>query len=147
LFYAILFQKDHVIDIHENYRKQTFKNRRTLKAAYGSSPFYEFYIDDLMEIWDNPSKTLYENNLRCHQIICRIMDWDLPLIFSESYIPSNNRDFRPYFSKEKLDVHYPSYRQVFSDKIDFMANMSILDLIFNLGPESTAYLKKLNIPE
>jgi len=194
-FYTALFQESPLIDIHSNYRKQTFRNRceiltdqgllkltipviknsgqktpfhevkidlkdnwhkihaRTIKAAYGSSPFYEFYIDDIREIWEKPSVTLMENNLRCHQIICRIMEWNLDLNLSEAFEPGDKNELGRALKPEKFDQDEPtksaslysnfeSYNQVFQSEDDFIANLSILDLIFNLGPQSEIYLKR-----
>jgi hypothetical protein len=186
-FYAVLFQTDHIIDVHENYRKQTYKNRaeivtdqgllkltipviknsglktpfheiqidngdhwnkihpRALKAAYSSSPFYEYYIDDLNPIWEQPCDSLYENNLRCHKIICKIMEWKLDLNISDTYVDDFENDYRPMFLKRKKKSDFQPYTQVFKSKTEHISNLSILDLIFNLGPESEMYLRNLKI--
>jgi len=110
-------------------------------------------MDDLLDIWHKPSPSLIENNVRCHERICQIMEWELPLQFSDSYMDTDKNDFRPYFgkrghmptgeSKDKPQLTFPPYHQVFNGKKNFNPNLSILDLIFNLGPQSELYLKQL----
>ena len=62
---------------------------------------------------------------------------------SEAYVETEKNDFRnAYNAKDKVAL--PKYTQVFSEKIDFQSDLSILDLLFNEGPQSILYIKQLN---
>ncbi len=120
-------------------------HQRTLDTAYNSSPFYEFYKDDLDKLWRTPSESLMAFNIRCHNTISDIMEWDLPLNISEQYVESNENDLRPIFNKAGNIFIAQEYHQVFMEKCGFASNLSILDLIFNLGPEAGIYLRNLSL--
>ena len=80
-------------------------------------------------------------------MICQIMEWDLPLEMSSSYIEKSESDLRSLFAKKAPLLDLPPYTQVFHDKENHVSNLSILDLIFNLGPEAGMYLTRLDISD
>ncbi len=121
---------------------------RSLKTAYNSSPFLLYYQDELDEFFGKKSKFLLDLNEEVIQLINSLMEWDVSVQRTEEFAfpkdihPNEDKRFllRPK-NTESLDL--PPYIQVFSDQYPFFENLSILDLIFNLGPESESYLMKI----
>ena len=124
----------------ENWRQQHWKS---IKNAYQSSPYFEHYEFYLKNIYTSDVTSLSEFNLNAIQIILKILKIEKAYILNTEYseIP-NAKDFRNEFSaKSKQEYRFSEYYQTFSDKLGFVENLSILDLICNLGPESYSYLK------
>ncbi len=137
-----IFTKDIKISYINNWQKQHFQS---LKSAYASAPFYEHYIADIESLFIIKPKFLIELNQKILHIISKLLSFDKKIDFTDDFRNLNNADyidFRFEFSpKLKEDNSIKNkYIQVFSDRFDFVPNLSILDLIFNLGPESRNYL-------
>ena len=89
---------------------------------------------------------LFDFNLECFKTILELLNQDIDIQFTEKYSDTykdTNDDFRSLISaKTSLDNYYfKPYHQVFENKHGFIPNLSILDLLFNLGPESVSILK------
>lgn len=131
------------IDYSENWQRQ---HQRALLAAYGSSPFYEYYIDDFSFVFNEKIENLWELNSHILKTCCSLLEINPTIQESLSFEKHLTNDFRnsihPKKSFQKIDVDFlpQPYLQVFSDKYDFIPNLSILDLLFNLGTESEIYL-------
>lgn len=169
-------------DVHQNYIKQTFRNRtfihsanglqiltipvkhskikfsmldakidnsiawqknhwRSIQSAYSSSPFFEFYRDSLEGIYIKEYTYLTKFNFDLINLILEWTDIEMKSELSKSYkIQYKNgldlRENKKYSSSENI-----IYKQVFSDKNGFLNDLSIIDLIFNEGPNSISYLK------
>ncbi len=112
---------------------------RSIKSAYGSSPFWIYYSDVLEELF----KTKY-NSLEsfCNASLNYIIEEaQLDLKFTMLDSPPENIDFRHLqFKPSKSTFKSKVYQQVFADRFDFQQNLSILDVLFNLGPECEEYL-------
>lgn len=127
-----------------DWKKEHFKS---LISAYKSSPYFEFYEDDLRPIYESEEKFLLDFNLKTIEFIQQKLKLDLEYDLTSEYkvIPSY-KDFRNRFEAkrhpEKTD--FPKYMQVFDEKHGFMPDLSILDLLFNLGPASAEYLLKIS---
>ncbi len=118
-----------------------------LLSAYGESPFFEFYADDLqpffVQRWDN----LFDFNLAITYKICELLDIHPNLQLTDSYIDTaalDAADFRDAI-RPKKPLPDPSftptpYYQVYAQKHGFQPNLSILDLLFNEGNEALFYL-------
>ena len=66
------------------------------------------------------------------------------VVLSDDYTDNYSSDYRNTFSpKTKEELILPSYPQVFEDRFGFLPNLSILDLLFNMGPDSMSYLKEI----
>lgn len=118
---------------------------RTLAAAYSASPYYLYYKDDLEALLTRHYEKLMELNEAMLKWILRLLKADCRLQRTEDYQKVYEEDFRNTFSPKHP---YPtegmkSYYQVFSDRLPFTPNLSIIDLLMNLGPEATDYLKKI----
>lgn len=117
--------------------------RRTeyaIDSAYYNSPFFEYYRDGLFGILDSHPETLWDLNYRIIDFFCRKIGLNVPAVPD----PSALKD-----AGERLEIHpkHPSgfvgkeYWQVFREKFGFVPNLSVMDLLFNEGPESVCYLK------
>ena len=121
---------------------------KSLETAYRKSPFFEFYIDDLKPLFTKKVSNLYEFNIDCLKVIFECLQ--LPLNFSlTQFFDQNTRQYLDartlVFCKKEVNQSFENYIQVFSDKHEFIGNLSILDLLFNEGPNTVNYLKSQNV--
>ncbi|HOI31310.1 MAG: WbqC family protein [Bacteroidales bacterium] len=124
---------------------------RSLHAAYKSSPYYDYYIHYFEEILLSiPATSLLSLNNTLLKKIAALLKTDLEISYTDVFIknPDGITDFRSYFNpKVAFPVNsFEPYYQVFGDKFTFHPDLSILDLLFNEGPQSIFYLKKLILP-
>lgn len=142
-----ILTKDVRISYDTNWQKLHWKG---IESAYQSSPFYEYYIDDLQRFFDKKWNFLLDLNLQIHDEIGSLIELDCDIKLTEDYIEDVSQivDLRegihPKASKSIVDPSFVSkkYYQVFSDKQGFIENLSILDLLFNMGPDSLMYLEQ-----
>ena len=122
---------------------------RAIQTAYNTSPFLEFYIDDLLPFYTRKFKYLADYNMQMTQTICSILGISPELRFTDHYEKVLENDYRHLAEKHAQVPEYlylEPYYQVFGRKLGFQPNLTILDLIFNMGPESILFIKKgLNI--
>lgn len=130
------------ISYAENWQKIHWKS---IKIAYQSSPYFEYYESQLEQIYATKTQSLVEFNLHALQIILKIMKAEKEFLLTKEYLKSTDKkDFRTEFSaKKESEYHMPEYYQIFADKVGFVKNLSILDLLCNLGPESITYIKNI----
>jgi len=136
--------KEVKIDYKDNWNKLHLKS---LKTAYSSSPFFEFYIDDLEVILKKQFSFLLDLNLKCHEFIMDALQLEIPTSFTSEYnTKSSYLDVR-YLASSKKENNYKlkRYIQVFEQNHDFIPNLSILDLLFMEGPNALNYLESQNI--
>ena len=193
-YYVKLLTADKVyIERHDNYVKQTYRNRCVIAAAdgplsltipteksetlkcpmkdvrisdhgnwrhmhwnafisnYRNSPFFEYYADDFRRFYEKKFPFLWDFNQELCTLVCDLID-----IHSQM---EGTCEYRMDFGPDELDfresIHpkkdfrledpsfYPeTYYQVFKDKFGFLPNLSIVDLLFNMGPESLLVLQK-----
>jgi hypothetical protein len=121
---------------------------RTLASAYTHSPYFMHYRDALEPIFKDPPMRLIEFNTELLKIVFRYLKTDLDLSYTTAFVvdPEIKNDFRQVI-QPKLDVDYPGkptvfpeYIQTFNNKFPFLPNLSIIDLIFNEGPDALDYL-------
>lgn len=121
---------------------------RSIETAYRTSPFFEYYEDDLIHLFENPSPFLLEHNLATITTICNCLEIDNPIEKTTTYAiaPSKEVDLR-FLAKAKSEpkLKTPIYNQVFQERHGFIENCSILDILFNLGPAAKAYLSALSL--
>ena len=117
---------------------------RTLETAYRTSPFFEFYEDDLLPLFKTEHEFLLDLNLKTIFLICECLQIAPPLSKTESFQtnPKSYRDARFLVNaKKRIDLGQEPYVQVFGDRHGFVGNTSVLDLLFNEGPNALSYLK------
>lgn len=130
------------ISDHGNWRHLHWQ---ALQTAYGDSPFFEYYEDDLRPFFTERWELLYDFNEAIRLKMCELLDIHPVVSHTTQYHPSPApNDFRDAIRpKHPLpDAHFEPrpYYQVYQQKHGFLPNLSILDLLFNMGPESIYYL-------
>lgn len=129
-----------------NFYKWNLEHWRAIQSAYNKSPFFLFYKDELEDLFQHPLNQLIEQNNRMLQLLVKLAGLPATFTYTDDFIkhPVNATDLRYILSpKRGLDLEMPPYPQVFSEKAGFIPNLSFLDLLFNKGPESSAYLREI----
>lgn len=138
--------KDIRISDHGNWRHLHWN---AIESAYNNTPFFEYYKDDLRPFYENKYTFLADFNeeLRCK--ICELMDISPVVEHTASYhtdfLP-DEADYREVIHPKKdytevdKDFLPKPYYQVFESRHGFLPNLSIIDLLFNMGPESVLVL-------
>lgn len=117
---------------------------RSLETAYRTSPYFEFYEADIEPLYNKKYKSLFTFNFECLKTVLNLLNLDLKIEFNSEYKTEyvDIKDNRHLIeAKRSMSLAQKPYHQVFEDKFGFIENLSILDLLFNLGPESLSYLK------
>lgn len=134
-------------DIQPSYEFDWQKEQlKSLISAYKSSPYFEFYEDEITPLFEKKEKFLLDLNLKTIDFINQKLKLDLDLNYTDKYQSlGESEDLRSSFNAKQYQTAIKPYYQVFGDKFDFQPNLSILDLLFNEGPSSATYLKQLEI--
>ena len=128
------------ISNQDNWQKSHWQS---IVSAYNSSPFFEYYKDELFPFYNTKHSTLFDFNLKLSKTILELMQVEKKLNFTSKFQKESNRlDFR---SSKFILKNQEEYQQVFCEKYSFIPNLSILDVLFNLGPETTSYLERQSI--
>jgi hypothetical protein len=124
---------------------------RSIESAYNTSAFYEFYADDFQAFFQKKTKLLFAWNMDLLKWVLEALR--LPVTFSLTEVyekkPSLYTDFRQgIHPKVRYDLPDPTftplpYQQVFIERSGFLANLSVIDLIFNEGPRAEAVLREM----
>ena len=135
------------ISDHNNWRRIHWN---ALQSAYSESPFFDYYADDFHPFFEKKYDFLIDFNEAIRQKVCELLDIHPNVEYTQSFLspltstPSPLIDFREVINakhpQEDSDFQPQRYWQVFEGKHGFQANLSILDLLFNMGPESIFYL-------
>jgi len=187
-YYSCLYKtKELLIDIHENYIKQSFRNRceiygangklplvipivrrngktplkdvkieycqgwqkihwKSLESSYRSSPFFEYYEDKFIGLYEQKNITfLIDFNIELQNIFIQLLGLEIEIKHTDSYKKEHKDmiDVRGQFHPKKMLSDYYTeikYNQVFEEKFGFISNLSIYDLIFNEGPAAVHVL-------
>ena len=117
----------------------------SLKTAYQSSPFFEYYEDDIAPLYQKPFKSLLVFNKKVMETICELLQLQAPQETTKTYEKdSPHHDLRHLIdAKNAKPTTIYEYIQVFSEKNGFISNLSILDILFNMGPETVPLLQSL----
>jgi hypothetical protein len=138
------FHKTPVKEIRIDYSKRWQQvHLRALTASYGSSPFYEFYIEDFERIVMGNHVSLIDLNSKITDAAMKILGLEKSVGFTDSFIPpgKTDNDFRYAISPKKKSLFTAKeYTQVFKYRNQFTAGLSIIDLIFNMGPDAAVFL-------
>ena len=129
----------------ENWRKIHWKS---LESAYRSSPYFEFYEDEFYPFQHGDKyEKLTDFNAALNSKIIELLNLEVTITnattYTEEVAPEN--DFRKSFSpKQDTDLKFNPYIQVFGDRNGFTPNLSIVDILFNEGPNSVNYIKSID---
>jgi hypothetical protein len=138
-----MLTKDLRISDHNQWRRVHWN---ALQSAYSESPFFEYYADDLHPFFEQKYTFLVDFNENIRQKICELIDIQPNVSYTSdfSHQPSDITDFRDIIHAKHPqpdpDFEPKVYWQVFQHKHGFLPNLSILDLLFCMGPESVFYL-------
>ena len=139
-------QKTKEIKIENDFdwQKQHFKS---LEAAYRSSPFFEYFEDNIASIFQKKHSFLMDLNLETMAIVSKCLGLEFDYNETTEYFHEvkDITDFRPLINGKKDTAVFEPYTQVFEEKHGFINNLSILDLLFNEGRYALDYLKKQEI--
>lgn len=109
---------------------------RSLTAAYGKSPYFEHYMPEIAPIILSGETQLGKLNL---QTLLKISEFTQIDVQTDNIL--NPVSHKEYTDFEKAHAFEP-YHQVFGERFPFQGNLSILDVLFNLGPDTKAYLAR-----
>lgn len=132
------------ISDHGNWRHLHWN---ALQSAYGESPFFEYYEDDIRPFFEKKWDFLFDFNLEITQKMCELIDISPNITLTDEFVLEPAEDIldlreaiRPKHPTLDPDFVAKPYYQVYQQKYGFKANMSILDLLFNEGNEAVFYL-------
>lgn len=140
--------KDSQIKIayHSNWQANHW---RSIVSAYNSSPFFQFYRDDIEPFFSKKYTYLFDFNLESTRLLCELLGIETEIVVSDDFLknpPYDVLDLRevihPKKNFRKVDSTFipVPYKQVFDERHGFIPNLSILDLLFNKGPEALLVL-------
>lgn len=140
--------RDIRISDHGNWRHRHWN---ALEAAYRHTPFFLYYEDDFRPFYEKKHTFLYDFNMELTLLTCELIGIGTTLKATDNYETNSltARDWResihPKVEWQRDDEFIPTeYYQVFKEKHGFIPNMSIVDLLFNMGPESILVLYESN---
>ena len=182
-YYASLYRSELVvIEINDNYQKQSYRNRCTIASAngpislsipivkpdkdksrmkdiriadhanwrhlhwnailsaYSSTPYFQYFEDDFRPFYERKIEFLHDFNEELRQLICSIIEIESKVCYTETYIDEGDIEYidlrEKIHPKKESDYKTEPYYQVFASKHCFINNLSILDLLFNMGKEA-----------
>lgn len=137
-------------DIEIDYsRRWVPVHTRSIVSAYRNSPYFDYYADEILGIIGTRTPKLLDLNMILTEHISGILDISTKISFSQTFTQPLGLadDLRYSVSPKVIDryqngIVFPTYLQSFSDRYPFQHDLSIIDLIFNLGPAAGKYLSQ-----
>ncbi|WP_422080733.1 WbqC family protein [Ulvibacterium sp.] len=146
-------QKYKEVQLDNSYSWQR-QHWRTLQTAYRTSPFFEYYEDDIAPLFEKKHFFLLDFNLKTIQTICNCLQIEMPLektmtycksIETQNPIPKTLDARHLVNAKKEIQFVQEVYTQVFGSRHGFIENLSVLDLLFNEGPHTVPFLENQNL--
>ena len=116
---------------------------RSIETAYNKSPFFLYYRDYFEPFFTRKTEHLIDFNTRILEQIFMILRIEIVPAFTEEFEKEPENDQRELLVRKYQEFSFPAYFQPFSLKHGFLSNLSIIDLLFNKGPEAPEYLSLL----
>ena len=134
------------ISEHGNWRRQHWN---AIVSAYRNSPFFDYYADDFAHFYEERDGFLMDFNMRLHSTVCELLglDREIRILTAEEikeHTAADVCDMRHIAEPKALEactVNTQPYYQVFAQRHGFLPNLSIADLLFNMGPEGLITLR------
>lgn len=133
------------ISEHGNWRRQHWN---ALVSAYRNSPFFDYYADDFAHFYEERDGFLMDFNLRLHSTVCELLGLDRDIRIATGNeieeLAATALDMRRMAEPKELAScaeHAQPYYQVFAQRHGFIPDLSIADLLFNMGPEGLITLR------
>lgn len=139
--------KDIRISDHGNWRHLHWQ---ALVSAYRNSPYFEYYEEDFLPFYTRKYDFLLDFNLSLQEMICKLIGIEMDVELTSHYIDAAEakfyRDYREIADPGRKDctINVGPYYQVFPTSGGFQPDLSIVDLLFNMGPESLIVLRDAN---
>jgi len=133
-----ILTRDVRISGHNDWQKQHW---RSIESAYNSTPFFEYYKDDFQPIYEKKWDFLWDFNLELQAKVLELLDLQITMKYTEEYQTRLNDDIVDlresiHPKKASQNINMKPYYQVFEQRFGFQENLSIIDLLFNMGNES-----------
>ncbi len=127
------------ISYKENWQKLHW---RSITSAYANSPYFIYYSDELKVFYERKYDFLFEYNTELLKVLLKLTKMEAEIKFAVTFEKHVENDFRnTIIPKNKIEeTNFKPYTQVFSDRHGFKPNLSIIDLLFNIGPEAGEFL-------
>jgi hypothetical protein len=123
---------------------------KSLETAYRTSPYFEYYEADIEPLFVKKYESLFQFNLKCFQTVNELLGIELNIgqtkNYQQTYEDLDDHRHLIIAKSKKYDVK-KNYHQVFENKHGFIPDLSILDVLFNVGPESVKYLKSIDLSQ
>jgi hypothetical protein len=114
---------------------------RTISSFYGNPPFYPFYENSIQELYGSDVTNLFQWNLRCFEFFVR--NSKISNMIHYETVAKDNLSVTAADVDTHVDIDlFPAYHQVFDDRVGFVPNMSCLDLLMNVGPDTATYVNQ-----
>lgn len=128
-----------------NDQKWQNNHLKSIQIAYRNSPYFEFFEDYFIKLFEEKEKFLLDINIKSIELIYEFLDLKFKHSFSKEYVHDYDSvsDFRELSEKKRITPVFKTnpYMQVFFEKCGFIKNLSVIDLIFNEGINSLNVIK------
>lgn len=128
-------------DVKISYKEEWQKNHwRSLVSAYRNSAYFEYYVDEFEPYFSEKREFLFDLNMELFQVINNLLKVQLQIEFSEKYIADYKNDISDFRTEKTELPEIENYYQLFEERHGFISGLSILDLLFNYGPDAKQFL-------
>ena len=129
-----------LIDNSSNWQTTHWKS---LESAYKKSPYFEYYQDELISLFTRKKDSLLVFNLECIEVVNKCLNLDIDSSKTINFNKEKKENDYRYLvnARKESKIKINPYIQVFQEKHGFINNLSILDLLFNEGPNAKSYLQ------
>ena len=131
--------RDVRISEHGNWRHLHWN---AIVSAYRKSPFFDYYADDFAHFYQERDGFLMDFNMRLHAVVCELLGLDRKAVDTPDSAVEELRHIAEPKALATIEGYFPEpYYQVFAARHGFIPNLSIIDLLFNMGPEALITLR------
>lgn len=131
-----------VTEVRISYKEDWQKiHWRSIVSAYRNSPYFEYYVDEFQLLFETKTELLFELNRTLHQVVMKLLKAEIKHEFTETYISDYGNNVLDLRKEETILPEIPRYNQVFEERHGFIPDLSILDLLFNTGPDAADILR------